>query len=100
MDENPFSVSLREPYGRVGTAAAPTVIDVRADPLFAVADADAWIIAEVSRSPQAADVRGIRNTLRTPSRRLSVGGEDTRRRLGGKAARSERCALADGSGHT
>ena len=72
MDANLFSLSLREPYGRVGTAAAPTVIDVRADPLFAVADA--WMIAEVSRSPQAADVRGIRNTLRTPSRRLSVGG--------------------------
>src|SRR3954447_15829776 len=52
MDEGRFSVSASELHSRLGTAAAPLVIDVRRSPAF---DADKWMIAGATRrSPDAA----------------------------------------------
>jgi rhodanese-related sulfurtransferase len=48
MDERRFSVSAASLYDRIGTAAAPLVIDVRRTPTF---DADPWIIAGAIRRP-------------------------------------------------
>lgn len=83
MDGNPFSLTLRELYGRVGTAAASTVIDVRADPAFAAADA--WMVAEVRRSREAANVRASEIPSGRRAGVYSVGGEDVKRRPGGKS---------------
>ena len=48
MDEGRFSVSATSLYERIGTAAAPILIDVRRTPTF---DADPWMIAGAIRRP-------------------------------------------------
>jgi rhodanese-related sulfurtransferase len=48
MDEGRFSVSASELHSRLGTAAAPLVIDVRRTPAF---EADEWMIAGATRRP-------------------------------------------------
>ena len=48
MDEGRFSVSAASLYGRIGTAAAPVLIDVRRRPTF---DDDEWMIAGAIRRP-------------------------------------------------
>jgi rhodanese-related sulfurtransferase len=51
MDEGRFSVSAASLYNRLGTAAAPTLIDVRRTPTF---DADQWMIVGAIRRPSDA----------------------------------------------
>src|SRR5437764_15475365 len=48
MDEGRFSISASDLYRRLGTAAAPLLIDVRRGPAF---EADEWIIAGAVRRP-------------------------------------------------
>jgi rhodanese-related sulfurtransferase len=48
MDEGRFSVSAASLYPRLGTAAAPIVVDVRRRPAF---EADEWMIAGAIRRP-------------------------------------------------
>ena len=48
MDEGRFSVSAASLYNRIGTAAAPVLIDVRRRPAF---DDDEWMIAGAIRRP-------------------------------------------------
>lgn len=48
MDEGRFSISAPELYRRLGTAAAPLLVDVRRTPTF---DADEWMIAGAVRRP-------------------------------------------------
>jgi len=48
MDEGRFSISAASLYNRVGTAAAPVLIDVRRRPAF---DDDEWMIAGAIRRP-------------------------------------------------
>ena len=48
MDEGRFSVSAASLYNRIGTAAAPILIDVRRRPAF---DDDEWMIAGAIRRP-------------------------------------------------
>ena len=48
MDEGRFSVSAASLYARLGTAAAPIVVDVRRRPAF---EADEWMIAGAIRRP-------------------------------------------------
>ena len=51
MDEGRFSISASDLYRRLGTAAAPLLIDVRRGPVF---EADEWIIAGAVRRPPEA----------------------------------------------
>ena len=51
MDEGRFSVSASALYSRLGTAAAPLVIDVRRTPTY---DEDEWMIAGAVRRPPEA----------------------------------------------
>src|SRR5690242_6059454 len=48
MDEGRFFVSAASLYARLGTAAAPIVVDVRRRPAF---EADEWMIAGAIRRP-------------------------------------------------
>jgi rhodanese-related sulfurtransferase len=48
MDEGRFSISASDLYRRLGTAAAPLLIDVRRGPVF---EADEWVIAGAVRRP-------------------------------------------------
>src|SRR5881275_3204520 len=48
MDEGRFTVSAASLYARLGTAAAPVLIDVRRRPTF---EADEWMIAGAIRRP-------------------------------------------------
>ena len=48
MDESRFSISAAELYGRIGTASAPLVVDVRRQPAF---ESDGAMIAAAIRRP-------------------------------------------------
>ena len=48
MDEDRYSISASDLYRRLGTAAAPLLIDVRRSSDF---EADEWIIAGAVRRP-------------------------------------------------
>jgi rhodanese-related sulfurtransferase len=53
MDEGRFSVSAQSLCSRLGTAAAPLVVDVRREPAFAAADQ--LIAGAIRRSPETID---------------------------------------------
>ena len=51
MDEGRFSVSVQSLYARLGTAAAPLIVDVRREPAFAAGDR--IIVSAIRRTPEA-----------------------------------------------
>jgi hypothetical protein len=61
MDEGRFSVSAASLYARLGTAAAPIVVDVRRRPAF---EADEWMIAGADRRMSLGIERGGASRLR------------------------------------